>query len=76
MENVKNLVARKCNDKQQANNDTLKPPNKQTLQVEPVTDKIVNNMSNLGFWDVYTTRFHILPSLYLIANKLGLARFS
>ena len=69
-------MARKWNDKQQANNDTLKPPNKQTLQVEPVTDKIVNNMSNLGFWDVYTTNFQILPTLYLIANKIGLERFS
>ena len=68
-------MARKCNDKQQANNDTSKPPNKQTFQVEPVVDKIVNNMSNLGFWDVYTTSFQILPALYLIANKLGLERF-
>ena len=69
-------MARKCNDKQQANNDTLKPPNKQTLQVESVTDKIVNNMSNLGFWDVYTASFQIIPALYLIANKLGFVRFS
>ena len=69
-------MARKCNDKQQAKNDKLKPPNKQTLQVENVRDKIVNNMSNLGFWDMYTTNFQIIPALYLIANKLGLERFN